>query len=215
MGDRDPAHFSAPKPAVFDEWDARWLAETVARAAYDNGGVELRQAEQDDANRLWEILVAGEVRGHVERMILDAPVWAAPAFGIELSLGPVPSADVAARGQHAHAAVAAGPQRVFPPFRPLPATPASEFDLALLVRNDQRAADVEAVVRRAAGDLLESLTLFDAYVGKGVPEGYRSLAWRLMLRHPERTLRDKEIEGRRAKILATLEAELDVRPRAG
>ena len=215
MGDRDPGHFSAPKPMVFDEWDARWVAETVAGAAYGNGKVELRQAEQDDANRLWEIVVGGDVCGHVERMSLDAPVWAAPAFGIELSLGPVPSADVAPQGQHAHAGVAAAPQRVFPAFRPLPATPASEFDLALLVRDDQRAADVESVIRRGAGDLLESLTLFDAYVGKGVPEGYRSLAWRLTLRHPERTLRDKEIEGRRAKILATLEAELDVRPRAG
>lgn len=216
MGDRDPAHFSAPRPAPCDEWDAKWLAETAARAAYGSGAVEVTQSESDDADRLWDLVVDGAVRGHVSRVQLDAPVWAAPAFGLELSLGRVPSDEVAPQGQHAHGREETGaPGRSFAPFRPLPTTPAAEFDLALLVRNDQRAADVEAVIRRAAGDLLESLVVFDLYAGKGVPEGYRSIAWRLVLRHPERTLRDKEIDGRRAKILSTLESELDVRPRAG
>jgi phenylalanyl-tRNA synthetase beta chain len=44
--------------------------------------------------------------------------------------------------------------------------------------------------------------------------GYRSVAWRLTLRHPERTLRDKEIDGRRAKILSALQQELNVRQRS-
>ena len=72
---------------------------------------------------------------------------------------------------------------------------------------------LEAVIRRAAGELLESLTLFDEYRGKGVEAGVRSLAWRLTLRHPERTLRDKEVEGRRDKLLKTLENELGIRQR--
>jgi phenylalanyl-tRNA synthetase beta chain len=46
-----------------------------------------------------------------------------------------------------------------------------------------------------------------------VGDGYRSIAWRLTFRHPERTLRDKEIEGRRARILRALNEELGVRPR--
>jgi phenylalanyl-tRNA synthetase beta chain len=58
------------------------------------------------------------------------------------------------------------------------------------------------------------LELFDQYTGTGVPAGHRSLAWRLTFRHPERTLRDKEIEGRRAKILGALEQELHVRQRS-
>jgi phenylalanyl-tRNA synthetase beta chain len=72
---------------------------------------------------------------------------------------------------------------------------------------------VEEVIRRASGELLERLTLFDEYRGEGVPPGQRSLAWRLTFRHPERTLRDKEIAGRRQKLLRTLEGELGVRQR--
>jgi phenylalanyl-tRNA synthetase beta chain len=83
----------------------------------------------------------------------------------------------------------------------------------LLLPPDVSAAQVETVVRAAAGDLLERLMAFDQYEGSGVEAGYRSVAWRLTLRHPERTLRDKEIEGRRAKILAALQQELNVRQR--
>ncbi len=69
------------------------------------------------------------------------------------------------------------------------------------------------MIREAAGELLERLELFDEYIGDGVATGMRSVAWRLTLRHPERTLRDKEIDGRRAKILSALEKELNVRAR--
>ena len=79
--------------------------------------------------------------------------------------------------------------------------------------HDVVAAQVEGTIRQAAGDLLERVELFDLYEGAGIDAGYRSVAWRLTLRHPERTLRDKEIEGRRAKILAALQQELNVRQR--
>jgi phenylalanyl-tRNA synthetase beta chain len=98
-------------------------------------------------------------------------------------------------------------------YRPLPTTPPADFDLALVVPAGRSVADVELVIRRTAGELLERLELFDEYTGKGIEPGTRSLAWRLTFRHPERTLRDKEIEGRRAKILGALESELNVRQR--
>jgi phenylalanyl-tRNA synthetase beta chain len=100
-----------------------------------------------------------------------------------------------------------------PRYRPLPTTPAAPLDLALIVRDDRTAGDVEAVIRRVGGDLLESLELFDVYAGPGVDPGHRSLAWRLTLRHPDRTLSSKEVDGRRAQILRALEAELGVRQR--
>jgi len=91
--------------------------------------------------------------------------------------------------------------------------PASEFDLALSVPDGVPAASVEAVMRQVSGKLLESVELFDRYVGAGVEPGYRSLAWRLTFRHAERTLRDRELEARRSEILRAL-AELNVRQRA-
>jgi phenylalanyl-tRNA synthetase beta chain len=100
------------------------------------------------------------------------------------------------------------------PFVPLPSTPASEFDLALLVPDAVEAERVEAVMRRVSGKLLESVELFDRYVGTGVEPGYRSLAWRLTFRHSERTLRDRELDARRSDILRALADELNVRQRA-
>ena len=148
------------------------------------------------------------------RSALDAPVWAAPAFGIELVLGRVSNADVAPPGEHAHADAVSTVPHAPAKYRALPVTPAAEFDLALLLPAGVRAAQVEAVIRTSAGDLLERLVAFDLYEGAGVESGSRSVAWRLTLRHPERTLRDKEIEGRRSKILSALQTELNVRQRS-
>ena len=79
--------------------------------------------------------------------------------------------------------------------------------------NDLPAAEVERVITAAGGELLERVALFDEFRGAGVPEGMRSLGWRLTFRHPERTLRDKEIDGRRSQLLKTLESQLGVVPR--
>jgi phenylalanyl-tRNA synthetase beta chain len=214
MGERRPPHFTEPKPPRYDAWDARALAERVAAVAFPGESVELRPAGQGAL--LWEIVVAGVPRGRVVRVSLDAPVWASEAFGVELAMSVIESGDVAAKGEKAHLPAGAGDRArpAVPPFRPLPVTPAAEFDLALLVPDVLPAARVEETIRRAAGELLEQVVLFDDFRGQGVPAGQRSLAWRLTFRHPERTLRDKEVEGRRDKLLRTLESELGVRPRA-
>jgi phenylalanyl-tRNA synthetase beta chain len=213
MGERRPPHFTDGKPPVFDAWDAKGLAELVARTAFPGVAATLRPGDGDDDHPLWELLVDGEVRGAVLRVPLDAPVWAAPAFGVELTLGVMSNADVASPGTNVHGkfaeTIAAVPRRRS---TPLPATPASEFDLALLLPDGVTAAEVERVIRAAAGDLLERLTAFDEYHGAGGAQ--RSVAWRLTFRHPERTLRDKEIDGRRSKILSALEHELHVRQRS-
>ena len=211
MGDRDPVHFAGPPAAPYDAWDAKGLAERAARVAFPSTDVTLEPAQ--DGERLWDVRVGGEVRGEVRRVALDAPVWAQPAYGVELVLGPVSNGDVAPPGEHAHGEAEPAIIRRPQPYRPLPSTPAAEFDLALLLPPGVPAARVEQVIRDAAGDLLERLSAFDQYDGTGIEEGHRSVAWRLTLRHPERTLRDREIEGRRTRILAALQQELNVRQR--
>jgi phenylalanyl-tRNA synthetase beta chain len=211
-GRRRPAHFSEPEPPAFDEWDARALGERIARVAFPDREVSTEPASNEAA--LWDVIAGGEPVGSVSRLRLDAPVWASPAYGVEVSLGVVDSAPPASRGgaQPGREQEPAGNARRR--FRPLPVTPPAVFDLAFVVPDALAAAKVENAIREAAGDLLESLVLFDVYAGAGVAEGARSIAWRLTLRHPDRTLRDREIEGRRAKIIASLERELDVRHRS-
>ena len=211
MGDRAPSHFTGARPPAVDAWDAKWLGERIGEIVAP-GRVTLVPAAVDGA--LWSIRVDDVERGTVSEVTLDAPVWAAPAFGIEMTLMEMSNGDIAPPGEHAHASTLSPPSRATKQYRPLPAMPASEFDLALLVPDGVTSADVERVIREAAGDLLERLVAFDLYEGAGVPDGHRSIAWRLTLRHPERTLREKEIEGRRGRILSSLTQELNVRQRS-
>ncbi|MFN7800126.1 phenylalanine--tRNA ligase subunit beta [Gemmatimonas sp.] len=213
MGTRRPAHFTEPTPPAFDAWDAKALAESAARAAFPGRAVRMVAVEATPA---WQVEVDGRgIVGMVHAVPLDRPAWATEAWGVELTLGVLSSDDVAPPGAHAHApaerevgathAVRASA---------LPTTPAAEFDVALLVPDTLAAAAVEHAIVSAGGELLEQVQLFDEFRGAGIPAGMRSLAWRLTWRHPERTLRDKEIEGRRARLLELLEKDLGIRPRA-
>lgn len=226
MGDRRPPHFTEPRPPRYDEWDAKGLAEQLADAALGGIGVELvgsaaGQEVVGVGTSLWSIRVSGEEIGRVVRLRLDAPVWAAPAFGIELRLAVQDATPVAPAGQSVHSESSAagvrpaGPARPRRRYRPVPSTPAALVDVALLVPDRVSAADVERVLRRTGGELLEQLALFDEFRGADLPPATRSLAWRLVFRDPERTLREKEIEGRRQRMLRALEGELGVRPRVG
>ena len=131
----------------------------------------------------------------MRRLALDAPVWASAAFGVEITLARVSSEPIAPPGQSARRPAAGGAQDTKVSFRPFPSTPSTFVDIALLVPNDLPAARVESTIRQASGELLESLTLLSEYRGAGIPEGFRSIAWRLTFRLPERTLREKDVAG--------------------
>ena len=212
MGRRRPPHFTEPDPPAFDAWDIKALGTRIAELAFP---AEPAALEPADDGRSW-VIVVGAARRRVGRagpVLLDRPAWASEAFGVELTLDPMPNGFVAARGAHAHDVRLEPRPRASVHYRPLPTTPAAEVDLALIVPDGTAAADVERVLRASGGELLERIVLFDEYRGEGLPGGTRSLAWRLTFRDPVRTLRDKEIEGRRQKILRSLESELGVRPR--
>jgi phenylalanyl-tRNA synthetase beta chain len=216
MGDRRPPHFTDPKPPRYDQWDAKALAERVVSIASPNAEASFvpGDAAAQTNGHLWTIQLDGKARGVVRSVSLDAPVWAAPAYGIELDLGVVESADVAPPGKSIHGQTPPPPPAQHVQFRPLPTTPAAQVDVALLVPDAVLAAQVERVIRSNGGELLERVSLFDEFRGAGLPAGTRSLAWRLTFRDATRTLRDKEIEGRTNKILRALEGELGVRQRS-
>lgn len=216
MGARRPAHFSDARrderghdiDPNLDAWDAKALARDIASAAFPGSSVAVSDGGPDGP--LWRVVVGGEEAGAVDRVRLDAPPWAAPAWTIELRLGALPLAAPAPRSAHAYVAggAASAPvERVR--YRPLPTMPAASFDLAFIVPEALPAARVEAVLRQTGGELLERVELFDEF-RDGMVAGSRSLAWRLTFRHPERTLNEKEIAGRRQKLIAMVEKELGV-----
>ncbi len=83
--------------------------------------------------------------------------------------------------------------------------PASDRDLAFFAPVEVSVADLERVISKAGGKLLDTVTLFDEYRGENVPVGQRSLAFRLVYRAGDRTLTDKDIEPIHQKVRAALE----------
>ena len=79
--------------------------------------------------------------------------------------------------------------------------PAAKEDIALVVDEAVTAAEVEDLVRRAAGDLAEEVRLFDVFRGAQLGEGKKSLAVSLVLRAPDRTLTAEETAGVRKRVI--------------
>jgi phenylalanyl-tRNA synthetase beta chain len=80
--------------------------------------------------------------------------------------------------------------------------PVAKEDVALVVDASVPAADVEAALREGAGELLESIRLFDVYTGDQVGEGKKSLAYALRFRAPDRTLKEGEAAAARDAAVA-------------
>lgn len=85
-------------------------------------------------------------------------------------------------------------ERLTPHFKSYSTFPASDRDLAFFAPLKVSVGEIERVSQKAAGKLLESVQLFDQYQGESVPEGQRSLAFRLVYRASDRTLTEQEIE---------------------
>lgn len=97
-----------------------------------------------------------------------------------------------------------------PTFVPYSTYPASDRDIAFFVPIQFSVAEIERSLKQAAGSLLESVELFDEYRGENVPEGKRSLAFRLVYRAGDRTLTDDDIEPVHQKVRETLEEKFQV-----
>jgi phenylalanyl-tRNA synthetase beta chain len=86
--------------------------------------------------------------------------------------------------------------------QPVSRFPSSDIDLAFVVKDSIPAGSVERTLRKAGGDLLESIELFDVYRGPSVADGARSLAFRLRFCALDRTLTDQEVGALRAEGIA-------------
>ena len=97
--------------------------------------------------------------------------------------------------------------------RPVSPFPPVKFDLAFDVGPAVLTADLLDRVGDAVGDVLEASVVFDVFVGAGMEEGRRSIAVRLTLRAPDRTMRDEDVRSLLREAVAEVERVLDVRLR--
>jgi phenylalanyl-tRNA synthetase beta chain len=80
--------------------------------------------------------------------------------------------------------------------------PVAKEDLALVVDRSVPAEQVRQAIVAGAGELLESVRLFDVYEGPQVGEGMKSLAFALRFRAPDRTLSAEELAAARGAAVA-------------
>ncbi len=77
--------------------------------------------------------------------------------------------------------------------------------LRFLISDNINVRDIQQLIEKTGGELLDSTWLFDVYTGQGVEEGKRSLAFALLWQHPSRTLEDAEIKSGMDNIIQVLE----------
>ena len=90
-------------------------------------------------------------------------------------------------------------------FTELSRFPSVRRDIALLISDKINVSEIQQLIEKTGGELLDSTWLFDVYTGQGVEEGKRSLAFALLWQHPSRTLEDAEIKSGMDNILQVLE----------
>ncbi|MBQ6538604.1 MAG: phenylalanine--tRNA ligase subunit beta [Eubacterium sp.] len=90
-------------------------------------------------------------------------------------------------------------------FRPIASFPAVTRDISLVMKKEVPAADVEEIIRKNAGKLLEAYSLFDVYEGENVAEDEKSLAYSIRFRAADRTLEESDVTTVMDKILGKLE----------
>lgn len=77
--------------------------------------------------------------------------------------------------------------------RPVSRMPSSDLDLAFVLGDDSPAADLASALRSAAGPMAVSIELFDVFRGDALGDGQRSLAFRLRLQAPDRSLTEDDV----------------------
>lgn len=98
-------------------------------------------------------------------------------------------------------------------FCEIPKFPEVRRDLAMVVDNDVTFAQIEQVAYASEKRLLQKVSLFDVYKGKGIADGYKSYAVSFILQDPDKTLNDKQIEAVMSKIQKNLETQLGAKIR--
>ena len=192
------------KPEEVDVFDAKGLAlELVERVTGQRATVQLAENKPGHlhprgASEIWVGKALLGTLGPLHPEVVDALDLGGGAQIIELDLDAV---------QHLGKAT--------PQFRAIPRLPPVTRDLSLVVGDEVGAGKVSAVLEQAGGALCESIELLGLFRGGSLPEGQKSLTFRVICRDPKartlaeeaRTLTDKEVDEVQARMLKAAQSE--------
>lgn len=169
--------------------DAHTMTGLVTHLAASLGvPLVLEQASEPGwhPTRTARMVISGQTVGHVGEL---HPLTVA-AFDLDGRVGAVEFDLEAFIGAHSE------PQYQAP--SPYPPT---DFDLSFEVDGSVTAGDLVEAVRAGGGPLVESVRVFDEFVGGQLGEGKKALALRTRLRAPDRTLQSEEIAASRTAMV--------------
>ncbi len=91
-----------------------------------------------------------------------------------------------------------------PVYKQVPKFPGIERDLAIVVDDGMKAADIIGYIKNYPSELIENAFVFDLYKGEKVPDGKKSMAFNIRYRAAGRTLTEEEIEAVHAGLIKDL-----------
>jgi len=188
-GSAGARHWSARSRAV-DVFDAKGILEVLFAEVGVDWDVEPASAMPFHPGRAANVIVDGGVVGRIGEVRPSV----ARRFDLEgaIVLGGIALEPVFARARRElHV-------------RELPTQPPVLRDISMFLPREVAARDVEAVIRSAGGELLDAVELLDVFEGEQVGDGRRSLAYRLVFRAPDRTLRAEEADAAREAIASAV-----------
>ncbi len=201
-GRREAETWANSVAAAFDFFDLKGVVEALLDGLHIEGAT-VRQAQHPSYHpgRCAELVIDGRVVG------IFGELHPTVAAAFDLGAAAVLAADLDLEAllpliSDLHAVHA------------LPTMPPVLQDIALVVDEAKTHAEVEAVIRKAGGNLLKDVRLFDIYRGDPVPAGKKSLAFSLTYQTDDRTLTDKEVARVQEKIVRLSERELGATLRA-
>lgn len=194
-GNRSSAGWNQ-KAEAYDFYDAKGVVETIAAALGISELIsyEAAQPAQFHPGRTAAVvLAAGEAKqvlGYVGQLHpeLQRAADLQDTFVVELDLAPL--------YEHASHDIV---------YKALPRYPAITRDIAVVVDKSVQVGDMIAAIHQAAGELLESVQVFDVFTGERLGVDKKSVAISLVYRHKERTLTDEEVTSLHESVVLTLE----------
>jgi len=192
---------SSDGSALMDYFDLKGVIECLISSLHLSGGVfEACQHPTFFPGRVASLRIGEKLigtLGELHPLVREAfGLPPQPVMVAELAMEPL-AAGIS--GQH--------------PVAPISAFPAVYQDIAVVVDEGISAARVEATIWQAGGALLRDVRLFDVYRGEQIGEGKKSLAYSLTFQADDKTLRDRDADALRARIVRALESAIGGRLR--
>lgn len=181
-----------------DYFVAKGVVDTLAQALRLEVAYEAATIEDMHPGRTARVLMNGEIIGYVGQV---HPTTSKDVYGMkevyafELDLSVLNQSSTLL-------------------YKDVPRYPSISRDLALVLKRDIPAGQVEATIKNAAGPLLIELSLFDVYTGDNVGENEKSIAFSLKYQDPTRTLQDEEVTASYEKIVEAVKAKHGAEVRA-